>query len=58
MLSGMRLTDEFEALLIGEECSRPKPFPDPYQAGLSALGLQPSDTIAIEDSPSGEQCEM
>jgi len=53
MLSGMRLSDEFEALLIGEECSRSKPFPDPYQAGLSALGLQPSDTIAIEDSPSG-----
>eukprot|EP00873_Tetraselmis_striata_P023943 jgi/Tetstr1/444207/TSEL_032100.t1 len=53
MLGGMRLREEFEALVIGAECSRPKPFPDPYQAGLAALGMRPDETIAIEDSPSG-----
>jgi beta-phosphoglucomutase-like phosphatase (HAD superfamily) len=40
-------------VVLGEECSRAKPFPDPYQRGLELLGLQPHEAIVIEDSPAG-----
>lgn len=53
MLRALQLDRYFEAVVLGEECERPKPFPDPYQAGLRALGLQPHEALAIEDSPSG-----
>lgn len=53
MLHGMGIADEFSALIIGAECQRAKPFPDPYLAGLQALGIEAHEAIAIEDSPSG-----
>ena len=40
--------------MLGEECERAKPFPDPYLVAAQKLGLQPSDpVIVVEDSPSG-----
>ena len=40
--------------MLGEECERAKPFPDPYLVAAEKLGLQPADpVIVIEDSPSG-----
>lgn len=45
--------DAFEVVVLGEECARPKPHPDPYQVALNALGLLPHEAIVIEDSPSG-----
>ncbi|KAF5838741.1 HAD-like domain-containing protein [Dunaliella salina] len=55
MLKGLKLDNTFEALILGEECTRPKPFPDPYQDGLRILGLEaePSAGLVLEDSPSG-----
>eukprot|EP00200_Dunaliella_tertiolecta_P004369 CAMPEP_0202355278 /NCGR_PEP_ID=MMETSP1126-20121109/10244_1 /ASSEMBLY_ACC=CAM_ASM_000457 /TAXON_ID=3047 /ORGANISM="Dunaliella tertiolecta, Strain CCMP1320" /LENGTH=241 /DNA_ID=CAMNT_0048947877 /DNA_START=156 /DNA_END=881 /DNA_ORIENTATION=+ len=55
MLKGLKLDNTFEALILGEECTRPKPFPDPYQDGLRVLGLEaePSSGLVLEDSPSG-----
>ena len=53
MLAGLTLEPFFEALVLGEECARAKPHPDPYLRGLEILGLGPRDAIAIEDSPSG-----
>jgi hypothetical protein len=44
-----------QGLILGEECSRPKPFPDPYQEGLHLLGLQPHEALVIEDSPAGDR---
>ena len=43
-------------MVLGEECARPKPHPDPYQVALEALGLAPHEAIVIEDSPSGAHC--
>ena len=44
-------------MVLGEECARPKPHPDPYQVALEALGLSPHEAIVIEDSPSGAVCQ-
>ena len=46
-------SDAFEVVVLGEDCPRPKPHPDPYQKALETLGLSPHEAIVIEDSPSG-----
>jgi HAD superfamily hydrolase (TIGR01509 family) len=53
MLSALGLDKAFEAVVLGEECERAKPHPDPYLKGLQLLGLQPHEAIVIEDSPAG-----
>ena len=53
MLAACGLTGRFEAVVIGDECARPKPDPMPYQEAMRALGVTPSRSIAFEDSPSG-----
>lgn len=42
-----------QTLVIGEECSKPKPDPEPYLQALTFLNLAPTDTIIIEDSCAG-----
>ncbi len=53
MLRAVGLRDAFEVLIIGEECVRAKPDPEPYLAALRALNVAPEHAIAFEDSPSG-----
>ncbi|TVU31610.1 hypothetical protein EJB05_23305 [Eragrostis curvula] len=53
MLSQLGLTDFFPVLVIGSECARAKPFPDPYLKGLELIGASPQHTIIFEDSASG-----
>ena len=56
MLNALNLTSTFPKVIIGAECTRAKPHPDPYLEGLRQLGLTPADAarcIAVEDSPSG-----
>ncbi|MGC5169804.1 HAD family hydrolase [Micromonospora sp. DT81.3] len=43
----------FDVVIAGDESTRPKPFPDPYLQACAALGVDPSETVAIEDSPNG-----
>ena len=61
-MSYRRLTDLLEAALPeklfdvvvpGDEVARGKPHPDPYLAAAAALGVDPLDCIAIEDSEAG-----
>ena len=40
-------------MVIGDECARPKPDPEPYRAAMRALGVTPSRAVAFEDSRSG-----
>lgn len=40
-------------MVIGYECPRAKPYPDPYIKGLSRLGLKAEDCVAFEDSVNG-----
>jgi beta-phosphoglucomutase-like phosphatase (HAD superfamily) len=42
-----------QAIIVGEECARAKPHPDPYLDGAKALGLGLDEVFAVEDSPSG-----
>ncbi len=43
----------FDALVCGDEVSRGKPHPEPYRRAAELLGLPASQTVAIEDSPTG-----
>lgn len=45
--------DAFDAVVAGDEVTRPKPFPDPYLQAAAALGVDIRDTVSIEDSPTG-----
>jgi len=42
-----------EGLVIGAECTRAKPAPDPYVEGARQLGVQLADCLVFEDSRSG-----
>lgn len=53
MISAVGLTDFFELLVIGSECGRAKPFPDPYLKALEHFNIPSSRAFALEDSPSG-----
>jgi HAD superfamily hydrolase (TIGR01509 family) len=56
MLRALGLADPpaFEVLVIGTECARAKPFPDPYLEGMRLLGAtDPARCVAFEDSPTG-----
>jgi len=53
MISIVGLTDFFEFLVIGSECERAKPFPDPYLKALEHFNIPSSRAFALEDSPSG-----
>jgi HAD superfamily hydrolase (TIGR01509 family) len=43
----------FVASVTGDEVRNGKPDPEPYLAAAAALGLDPADCVAIEDSPTG-----
>lgn len=53
MLEAIGLRDAFDTIVIGEECARAKPAPDPYLEAMRQLGVTPEDSIAFEDSLSG-----
>jgi beta-phosphoglucomutase-like phosphatase (HAD superfamily) len=43
----------FAASITGDEVRNGKPHPEPYLAAAAALGVDPVDCVAIEDSPTG-----
>jgi beta-phosphoglucomutase-like phosphatase (HAD superfamily)/choline kinase len=45
--------DIVEYLIIGNECERPKPYPDPYKKALDCLAMENTKSIIFEDSQSG-----
>lgn len=54
MLAALQLDSYFGSnVVLGEECARAKPHPEPYLAALELLGLQAHQAIVIEDSPAG-----
>lgn len=53
MISEMGLGDFFDLLVVGDECERAKPFPDPYLKALELLNVSPQHTFIFEDSASG-----
>jgi HAD superfamily hydrolase (TIGR01509 family) len=53
VLEASGLARFFEATVSSEEVARGKPAPDVYLAAASALGVDPSAVVAIEDSANG-----
>ncbi|KAJ4950437.1 hypothetical protein NE237_027269 [Protea cynaroides] len=53
MISVLGVSDFFDVLIVGSECERAKPFPDPYLKGLEALKASPNHSFVFEDSASG-----
>lgn len=53
LLDLLGLTHQFEQVIVSEEIGIGKPDPAPYQFALGALGIEPLQAIAFEDSPSG-----
>jgi HAD superfamily hydrolase (TIGR01509 family) len=45
--------DSFNAVITGDEVTHGKPHPEPYLAAAAALGVDATDCVAIEDSPTG-----
>jgi HAD superfamily hydrolase (TIGR01509 family) len=45
--------DAFDVVIAGDDATRPKPHPDGYLQACAQLGVDPADTVAIEDSPNG-----
>ena len=52
-VEGLGLRALFGAIVTGDEVSRRKPAPDVYLEAARRLGVDPSRSIAIEDSGSG-----
>jgi len=53
MLAAASLAHRLPTVVIGDECARPKPDPEPYRAAMRALDVTPSRAVAFEDSRSG-----
>ncbi|XP_024030671.1 haloacid dehalogenase-like hydrolase domain-containing protein Sgpp [Morus notabilis] len=53
MISRLGLSDFFDAVIIGSECARAKPHPDPYLKALDILKASKNHTFIFEDSVSG-----
>tara|TARA_B110001452_G_scaffold221518_1_gene194089 strand:- start:95 stop:928 length:834 start_codon:yes stop_codon:yes gene_type:complete len=47
------VTSVIEDLVVGAECARAKPHPDPYLEAMSRLGVAPSECVVFEDSRTG-----
>jgi HAD superfamily hydrolase (TIGR01509 family) len=43
----------FDVVVCGDEVLRPKPHPEPYLMATRTLGVDPVETVAVEDSPIG-----
>ena len=52
-LTRLQLLDRFQTIQCWAEGKRPKPAPDLFLAAVEALGLEPEEAIALEDSPNG-----
>jgi HAD superfamily hydrolase (TIGR01509 family) len=45
--------ESFRVVVTGEQVERGKPHPEPYLTAAAALGVEPEDCVAIEDSNTG-----
>ncbi|GMH09257.1 hypothetical protein Nepgr_011098 [Nepenthes gracilis] len=53
MVSILGLSEFFQAIIVGSECERAKPHPDPYLKALEVLNASKDHTFVLEDSVSG-----
>jgi len=53
VLGRLEIHARFQFVLTSEDVARGKPAPDVYQLAAARLGLQPSETMVLEDSVNG-----
>jgi beta-phosphoglucomutase-like phosphatase (HAD superfamily)/molybdopterin-guanine dinucleotide biosynthesis protein A len=53
ILNITNLTQYFEFIIIGNECNKPKPFPDPYKKAIDLFNSSNEKAIIFEDSKTG-----
>ena len=51
----IELDDLFEHIISGDDTDKNKPHPEPYLAMMTLLGVEPENTVIIEDSLHGVQ---
>jgi HAD superfamily hydrolase (TIGR01509 family) len=47
------ISEQIDHVIIGNECTRPKPYPDPYATAIQLLHTTPDRCVIFEDSKSG-----
>ncbi len=57
-LERLDLLPRFGAVFTSDDVARTKPDPELYVSVCAALGVEPRDAIAIEDSPNGAQAAL
>ena len=55
MIQKAELTKYFDYLLSNEDVAEPKPSPQIYHRAMELLGVEPEQTLIVEDSPFGLQ---
>jgi beta-phosphoglucomutase len=53
ILTSARLLHHFPVIVAADDVTECKPAPEPYLKAAAALGAEPSQCVAIEDSPAG-----
>ncbi|KAL6513293.1 hypothetical protein OROGR_020779 [Orobanche gracilis] len=53
MISLLGLSDFFHTVILGSDCERAKPYPDPYLKALEVLEVSKEHAFIFEDSVSG-----
>ena len=53
ILTEVGVFDRMDAVISGEDCGRPKPYPDVYLETAKRLGVSPKECLVIEDSTVG-----
>lgn len=48
MITKLGLSGFFDAIIIGDECERAKPFPDPYLKAIEILNVSKDHTFVLE----------
>lgn len=52
-LARLGIIDHWDAVLTADDVARTKPDPELYLAAVSALGVEPAEAVAFEDSENG-----
>jgi HAD superfamily hydrolase (TIGR01509 family) len=54
-LAGLEILEYFSGIISNEDTTEPKPSPQPYLTAYSKWGLDPKESVIVEDSPHGVQ---
>jgi putative hydrolase of the HAD superfamily len=57
-LGKLGLLHYFEVIITGDDVDKVKPAPDLYVKAIEALGIQPAEAVAFEDSLNGLQAVL